>query len=138
MNDREKLKQSLGCLWKTRFLPLMISIDTEGNVCVYIDGFHGVYSDCEGHSGLFLTMGRVAMMNASKKLGLVAKTEIVSVRKRFNRCTWFRHFKLAQGEDQSKDDVLSQDNESSITVHGNFPYSIGKGSKHMRIRCFLL
>ena len=65
-------------------------------------------SDCEGHSGLFLTMGLGAMTNVSKKLNLITRssteTKIVLVGERFPRCTWFRCFRLAQGVDQSKED----------------------------------
>ena len=79
--------------WKTRFLPLMVSIDEEGNAYVYIDGSYAIHADAKSHSGLFLMMGRGAMINASKKLDLVTTSlteiEIVACGERFPKCTWF-------------------------------------------------
>ena len=81
----------LGYLWYTRYLPLIIFINGEGNLCIYIDRAHTVHQDSKGHSGLFATMGRRAMMSASKKLGLVTtsstETEVVSNGEKFLKCT---------------------------------------------------
>ena len=70
-NDRNKLKYELGFLCETRFLPLIISTDYDGDGHVYVDGAHQVYQDGKGHSGLCLTIVNVLMMIVSKKLGLV-------------------------------------------------------------------
>ena len=49
---------------------------------IYIDCAHTVHSNCKGHSGLFVTQGKGAMISVSKKLGLVTnsstETEIVA------------------------------------------------------------
>ena len=49
---------------------------------IYIGGSHAVHADAKGHSGMFTTMGRGALLNKAKKLGLVTvsltETEIVS------------------------------------------------------------
>ena len=88
----------MGYLWKTRFLPLIISIDDEGNVYVCIDCSYTIYTNTKGHSGLLLIMGRGVIINASKKLALVTisstETEIVACRERFSKCIWFRYFRL--------------------------------------------
>jgi hypothetical protein len=55
-------------LWTTRFLPLIVMSDGEDTI-IYIDGAHAVHNDCKGHSGLFVTQGKGAMINVSKKLG---------------------------------------------------------------------
>jgi hypothetical protein len=76
----------------TRFIPLIIMSDGENTVS-YIDGAHAVHTDCKGHAGLYLTMGKGAMINISKKIGLVTnsstETEIVSTGERMPKCTWF-------------------------------------------------
>ena len=86
-------------------------------------------------------MGRGAMLNTSKKLGLVTtistETEIVADGKRFPKCAWFRYFRLAQG-DEAKEDSLMQVNEPCTLLHKNHPFSVGKGSKHTNIRCFFV
>ena len=42
--------------------------------------------------------------------------------------------RLAQGEEMS-DDVLMQDNKSSILLQKNYPFSVRKVSKHIHV-CF--
>ena len=88
--------------WEARFLPIVLSIDENGEVTTHIDGIHAVHDDGKGHSGLCLTMEQGAMMNVLKKLGLVTTSstekEIVSNGERFPKCTWFRCFRLAQGD----------------------------------------
>ena len=87
VHDWAKLRYTIGYLWKTRFLPLIILIDDKGNVYVHIDGPHAIHADAKGHLDLFLIIGYGAMINASKKLGLVTmssiETEIVACRERF-------------------------------------------------------
>ena len=64
-------------LWKIRFLLLVISI-TQDRVTIYIDRAHTVHADSKGHSGLYTRKERGAMINVSKKLGIVtnSSTEI--------------------------------------------------------------
>ena len=56
---------------------------------IHIDGAHAAHSDGKGYSGLFLIMGRGAMIKVSKKLGLVTtsftETEVVSNGERFSK-----------------------------------------------------
>ena len=128
-HDGNKLKHDLGCLWKKRFLPLVISIDDDGDFCIYLDRAYQVHQDGKGHSGLHLTMGTRQMMIVSKKLVLATmsspETEIVSIGERFPRCVWFSHFFIAQGEDP-REDMLIQDNKNAILMHKNYTCSIGK------------
>jgi hypothetical protein len=112
----------------------------DGNdTIIYIDGAHAVHNDCKGHSGLFVTQGKGAMINVSKKLGLVTnsstETEIVATGERLPKCTWFRYFRLAQGE-PIKEDILMQDNKSTMLLQKNGHFLVGKGSKHIHIRYF--
>lgn len=96
VQDWSKFRHLSGYLWATRYLPLIISIDDKGNVHVHIDGAHAVYGDGKGHSGLFLTMGKGAMINVLNKLGLVmtssTETEIVANGECFPNCSWFLYF----------------------------------------------
>ena len=66
--DLSKFEHLLGFLWGKRFDPLMISIDSNGEVepCIY--GAYSVYNDGKGHSGMCLTMDKGTMMHVSKKI----------------------------------------------------------------------
>lgn len=120
---------------------MIIGMDDSGNVVIYVDGAHAVHSDGKGHSGLFVTMGTGAMINVSKKLGVntVSSTEtrIVSTGERFPKCLWFRYFRGSQGS-ALKEDILMQVNQSCILLQKNYPYSNGKGSKHIHVRYFFV
>ena len=137
-HDWKKLRHLMRYLWTTRFFPLII-INDGGDTIIYIDGAHAVHTDCKGHSGMFVTQGKGTMMNISKKLGLATisstETEIVSTGERLPKCTWFRYFRIAQGE-PVKEDLLAQDNTSSMLLQKNGHFSVGKGSKHIHIRYF--
>jgi len=102
---------------------------------IYVDGAHAV------HSGLFVTMGTGAMINVSKKLGVnkvsSTETEIASTGERFPKCSWFRYFRGVQ-RSSLKEDILMQDNQSCILLQKNFPYSTGKGSKHIHVLYFFV
>ena len=106
---------------------------------IYIDGSHAVHADGKGHSELYLTIGKGAMINVSKKLGLVTvsstETEVVSNGERFPKCSWF--CRIAQG-DSDKEDLLFQDNESCILLHKHYPFSVSKGSKHINVQYFFV
>ena len=119
---------------------LVISMNGDGAV-IYIDGAHAIHLDARGHSGLVLTQGKGAMISVSKKLGVVTTSstemEIVSTGERLPKCTWFRYFRLAQGESKAED-VLMQDNKSAIILQKNYPYSTRKGSKHIHIQYFFV
>ena len=139
-DDWNKLTWMMRYIWWTRFLPTIISITKDGAV-IYIDGSHAIHSDTKGHSGMFTTMGKGALISAAKKLGIVTtsstETEIVSTGERLPKCTWFRYFRIAQG-DKITEDVLMQDNKSAILLQKNWPFSTGKGSKHINIRYFFV
>ena len=141
VHDYNKLKHMLGYMWKTRYLPLIIEIDEKGDVYIYIDGAHAVHDDGKGHSGLYITMGRGGLINQSKKLGIVTisstETEIVSTGECFPKCTWFRYFRLAQG-DEVKEDILMQDNQSAVILQKSYPYSTRKGIKYIYIRYYFI
>ena len=43
---------------------VIIEIDDNGNVYIYINGAYAVYTDRKGHSGLYVTMEKSAMMRS--------------------------------------------------------------------------
>ena len=69
--DWAKLKHLMQFIWTWRWLPLIIKMNGNGEMMIYIDGAHMVHMDTQGHSGLFATMGKGAMLNVAKKLGMV-------------------------------------------------------------------
>ena len=119
-------------------MPMTIATDEGGNVMTCIDGSHAARADGKGHSDLFATIGKGAMIKISKKLGLVTtsstEAELVSTGERFPKCAWFHYFRTAQG-DAAKEDLLFQDDESQTLLRKNYPFSIGKVTKYINTRC---
>ena len=76
---------------------------------IYIDRAYTVDINRKWHSGLFITMGREAIINITKKLELAIRNSIemkvTSNREIFPKYTWFRYFYLVQGSD-SKENIL--------------------------------
>ena len=81
------------------------------------------------------------MINASKKLSLVTTSsteiEVVSSRERFLKHTQFRYFYLIQGNN-TKEDILFQDNKSYMQLCKNYPFSVGKGRKYVNAKYFFI
>ena len=88
---------------------MIITIDESDKAHACVNSSHAAHMDRKGHSGLHLTIGKGDMANASKKLELntisSTETEVVADRERFLKATWFRCFRLTQG-DKGKEDVL--------------------------------
>ena len=70
--DFSKFRHLTGCMWATRFIPLIISICDKGEIVTHSEEVHSAYDDVKGNYGMFLTMDKGAMMSVSKKLGVVA------------------------------------------------------------------
>ena len=136
-----KLKYLLGYLWFTWYLLLIIVINENRNIIIYIDGTHAIYAAAKRYSRLFIMIGKGVIINVSKKLELImtssTETEVVSSRKRFLKYTWFWYFRLVQGE-EAYEDILMQDNKSLIILYKNYLFSIGKGMKHINIYYFFV
>ena len=102
----------------SRFIPLIIMSDGKDTI-IYIDGAHAVHTICKGHSESFVTQGKGAMINVYTKLGLATnsstETEIVATGEQLPKCTWFRYFRIEQGE-LVKEDLLMQDNKSCMLL----------------------
>ena len=139
--NTRKFKHLSECSWLTRFLLLITSIDSNEMFHACINGSHVVHVHSQSHLGLSLTIGKGAMMNALKKLGLstisLTENEVVSDRERHPKCTWFCCFCLAQG-DEAREDLLIEDNKSCMLLYEYYLFSVRKSSKYAKIRCFFI
>ena len=115
-------------------MPLIIEIDNEGNAHARIDRACAAHNHAKGHSGLYLVLGRSAMINALKKLDAVTtsstETEVVAYGERFPKCTQFRYFRLAQGA-EDKEGILFQNNKSTALLQKKHLFSIGRRLKYI-------
>ena len=139
-HDYKKLTHLMMYLQATAWMPLILSTDKNGST-IYFDGAHAVHPDMKGHGGLFVTEGLGAMYSQSTKLKLntisSTETELVTVGEKLPKCIWFRLYRIAQGG-YANEDILMQDNQSTILLENNGRFSVGKGSRHINIRYFFI
>jgi hypothetical protein len=140
-DDWTKLVHMMKYLRGTRTMPLILSANGSGILKWYVDASFAVHPNLRGHSGGGLTLGRGFPIVGSTKQKLNTKssteTEIVGADDFMPAICWTRYFMKAQGYDV-QDNVLYQDNKSSILLEKNGKASSGKRTKHINIRYFFI
>ena len=105
------------------------------------DSSFAVHQDMRSHTGGTLTMGRGSIINVSSKQKVNTRSsthaELVGTDDLIGLILWTRHFLEAQGY-EVKDNVLLQDNQSTIRLEENGRESAGKRSRHLDIRYFFV
>ena len=106
-----------------------------------MDGSYGVYWDSKGHTGAMMSMGRGAIVNVSRKhklnVGSSTESELVSIADVLGVMMWCKYFMEAQGY-TIDNNLLYQDNKSTILLAKNGRMSAGKASRHIHNRFFLI
>jgi hypothetical protein len=140
-DDWVKMSHLMKYLRGTRRLPLILCADGSGILKWYVDAAFAVHPNLRGHSGGGLTMGRgMPIVNSMKqKLNTRSstETEVVGGDDFMPAICWTRYFLKAQGYDVT-DNILFQDNMSSILLEKNGKASSSKRTKHINIRYFFI
>jgi hypothetical protein len=122
-------------------MPLILSANGSGILKWYVDASFAVHPNMRGHSGGGLTLGRGFPIVSSTKQKLNTRssteTEIVGADDFMPAVCWTRYFMKAQGYDV-QDNILFQDNKSSILMEKNGKASSSKRTKHINIRYFFI
>ena len=88
-----------------------------------------------------MSMGKGAIINVSRKhklnTGCSTEAELVSIADVLGMMMWCKYFTEAQGY-TIDNDILYQDNKSTILLAKNGRMSAGKNSKHIKNRFFLI
>ena len=107
----------------------------------YIDALFGVHPNMRGHMGGGLTLGRGFPIVSSTKQKLntwsSTESELVGLDNMMPSILWTRYFLINQGYDVSQN-VVYQDNKSSILLEKNGKASSSKRTKHINIRYFFV
>ena len=140
-DDWGKLKRILKYLFGTRFLKLTLSADSLSILRWYIDASHQIHDDCKGHTGALLMLGKGATLSSSNKHKINTKSstesEIVAVHDKSSDVLWTRHFLEAQGYTISEN-IIYQDNMSSLSLEKNGRISSSKRTKHIKAKYFFI
>jgi hypothetical protein len=117
-------------------MPLILSANGSGILKWWVDASFTVHPNMHGHSGGDLSFGRGFPILSSTKKELNTRssteTEIVGADDYIPEICWMRYFMKAQGYGV-KDNVLFQDNKSSILLENNGKASSSKRTKHIKI-----
>jgi hypothetical protein len=137
--DLDKLNRVLKYLSGT--MDQRLTLYAEWPLCVhaYVDASYGVHEDAKSHTGVYLTLGRGAVLGKSNKQKIVTKSsteaELVAVTDSVGEIVWLRNFLIEQGYEMPPA-VLYQDNQSTIALLNRG--GSGHRTKHIKIRIFFV
>jgi hypothetical protein len=123
--------------------PLVLGADNDGLLMWYVDASFAVHPNMRGHTGGGLTMGRGFPISVSTKQKLNTRSstesELVGVDDMMPIICWTHYFLLSQGYGIIViENLLLQDNKSSILLERNGRASSGKRTRHINIRYFFI
>jgi hypothetical protein len=140
-DDWTKLVHLMRYIRGTRTMPLILGANGSGILKWWVNASFAVHPNMRGHLGGGLSLGRGFPIVGSKKQKLNTRssteTEIVGADDFMPAICWTRYFMKAQGY-EVKDNVLFQDNKSSIILEKNGKASSSKRTKHINIRYFFI
>jgi hypothetical protein len=132
-----KLLHMIRYIRGTRTMPLILSANGSGILKLWVDASFAVHPNMRGHSGGGLSLGHGFPIVSSTKQKLNTRssteTEIVGADDFMPAICWTRYSMKAQGYGV-KNNVLFQDNKSSILFEKNGKASSSKRTKHINIR----
>ena len=139
--DWEKLSHLMQYLHGTKDLPLILGADGTGIVKWFVDASFAVHPNMRSHTGGALTLGRGCPVVTSTKQKLNTRSsteaELVGVDDLMPSILWTRNFLKAQGYAVTEN-ILYQDNKSSILLEKNGKASSSKRTRHIAIRYFFV
>jgi hypothetical protein len=122
-------------------MPLILGGNSSGVLKWYVDASFAVHPNMRGHMGGGLTMGRgfPIVTSTKQKLNTRSSTEseLVGIDDMMPSILWTRYFLEAQGY-RVKDNVIFQDNKSTMLLERNGKLSSSKRTKHIKVRYFFI
>jgi hypothetical protein len=141
VDDWRKLEHLIQYFRSTIDLPLTLGAKKGGVLNWYVDASFAVHSNMRGHTGGGLTMGTGFPIVSSTKQKLNTRSstesELVGVDDMMSSILWTRYFLKEQGY-KVYDNVIFQDNKSSILLERNGKLSSSKRTKHINVRYFFI
>jgi len=140
-DDYKKLKRMMEHLRGTRELYLTLEAEDLHVIKWWIDASFAVHPDMKSHTGGCLSLGRGSVYGTSTRQKLNTKSsteaELVGMNDVLPQVLWTRYFLEAQGY-EVRDNVVFQDNQSTMLLANNGHGSSGKRTRHIEIRYFFV
>ena len=107
----------------------------------WVDASFATHPNCRSHTGATLSFGKGSVYSMSSKQKLntrsSTKAELLGINDVLSMILWTRLFLEAQGY-QVTDNVLHQDNESTIKLAKNGRRSSSKQTRHIEVRYYFI
>jgi hypothetical protein len=141
IDDLGKLKRVMRYLRDTEDLALTLEASGDGVVRWWVDASFTVHPNMRSHTGAALSLGKGAVYGMSSKQKINTKSsceaELVGVDDALPTVLWTLQFLKAQGFAVT-DNVIYQDNQSTILLENNGTKSSGKRTRHLDLRYFFI
>ena len=141
VDDWKKLGRCLRYLKETRELNLTLSSTDLSTIFWWVDASFGVHNDCRSHTGAVMMMNQGALFALSSKQKLNTRSsteaELVGVNDAMTMILWMKRFIEAQGYPVIEN-VIYQDNESSMKLEKYGRQSSSKKTRHLDIRYYFV
>jgi hypothetical protein len=141
IDNWRKLEHLVEYLRSTTEMPLILGSDKGGVLHWYVDASFAVHANMRGHTGGGLMMGRgfPIVCSTKQKLNTRSSTEseLVGVDDMMPSILWTRYFLKAQGYKVSNN-IIFQDNKSTMLLERNGKALSSKRTKHINIRYFFI
>jgi hypothetical protein len=141
VDDNKKLKRMIQYLRATRGLVLTLEANNLQVVKWWVDASFAVHPDMRSHTGGVMSLGKGAVYSAStrQKLNTRSSTEaeLVGIDDLMAQVLWTKYFMEAQGY-PINDNVLYQDNQSTMLLAKNGRASSSKRTRHINIRYYFV
>jgi hypothetical protein len=141
VDDWKKLEHLVEYFRATLDMPLILGGDNTGVLNWYVDASFAVHANMRGHTRGGLTMGRgyPIVCSTKQKLNTRSSTEreLMGVDDMMPSILWMRYFLKAQGY-KVNDNVIFQDNKSTMLLERNGKASSSRRTKHINVHCFFI
>ena len=126
---------------RTKNMVLTLAADDLHIVKWFVDVAYAVHLDLKSHTGWVMSMGRGAVQSGLSKQKLVTRStcesKLVGADDASTKIIWTKFFMEAQGY-MIQENILYQDNKSTILLLNNGKASSGKRTQAINIRYFFL
>jgi hypothetical protein len=140
MDDQRKLSRVIKYLRKSSDLVLTLRADNINIVKWWVDAAFAVHRDMRSHTGGVMSMGAGAVYSSSQKQKMNTKSsteaELVGANDVLPQALWTKYFMEGQG--YGTNNILYQDNQSTMKLEQNGKASSGKRTRHINIRYFFI
>ena len=141
VDDYRKLNRCLAYLRRTKDMTLTLAASDATQIKWWVDASFGVHPDLRSHTGATMTLGRGCPISMSLKQKLNTRSsteaELVGVNDAMSLILWARLFLTSQGFSVT-DNVVFQDNQSTMKLQNNGKRSSGKKTRHIDIRYYFV